>query len=74
MRKWSAMTDAVADWLSKFRVFPRLFSIFYLYGMNETAAWLMALEAPTTQQAAFATTVITVAAAWFKFYVDAGKQ
>ena len=63
-----------ADWLAQFRVFPRLFSIFYLYGMHEVAAWFMALDAPSTEQAAFATGVITVAAAWFKFYVDGGAR
>jgi len=60
--------------LSTYRVFPRLFSIFYLYGMYEANTWFMALEIPTTEQSAFVVTITTVAAAWFKFYVDGGQR
>lgn len=63
-----------AEWIAQHRVFPRVFSIFYLYGMHDVSNWFMKLDAPSTEQAAFATGVITVAAAWFKFYVDAGKS
>ena len=63
-----------ADWLSQFRVFPRLFSIFYLYGAYEIADWFMGIEDPSAPQSAFASAVIAAAAAWFKFYVEGGAH
>lgn len=62
-----------ADTLSSYRVFPRLFSIFYLYGMNEVTRWFIDLPLPSIEQAGFASAVIASGAAWFKFYVDGGK-
>lgn len=66
--------SAAAEWMTLHRIFPRMFSIFYLYGMHQVAAWFMGLDVPTTEQAAFASVVITSAAAWFKFYVDASHN
>lgn len=63
-----------ADSLSRYRVFPRLFSIAYLLLLFEASRWFMAQQAPTPEQAAFVSTMVATAAAWFKFYVDGGKQ
>jgi hypothetical protein len=63
-----------ADSLSKYRVFPRLFSLAYLYLLFEVADWYMWLEVPTTEQTGFAGIMIPTAAAWFKFYVDGGRS
>ena len=62
-----------ADILSQYRVFPRLFSIAYLFLLFEASRWFMALPVPTTEQAGFVATMVATAAAWFKFYVDGGK-
>ena len=63
-----------ADWIGEFRVFPRLFSIAYLYLLFKVADWYMWLEVPSQEQTAFAGIMIPTAAAWFKFYVDGGKS
>ena len=63
-----------SDRLSAYRVFPRLFSIFYLYLIAKVAFWFMALETPSIEQSAFASMMATTGAAWFKFYVEGGKQ
>jgi hypothetical protein len=60
------------DSLNKYRVFPRLFAIFYLYWMGEVVKWAMGLPDLSTAQAGFVAAVITGAAAYFKFYVETG--
>ena len=62
-----------ADLLKRFRVFPRLFSLLFLYLLYDVADWFMDMNAPTTEQAGFAATMVATAAAYFKFYVDGGK-
>lgn len=66
--------NAFADVLSRYRIFPRLFSISYLFLLFEASRWFMALSAPTPEQSAFVATMVATAAAWFKFYVDGGKH
>ena len=61
------------DWIRKYRVFPRLFAVFYLYVMWEVVNWAMTLTDMSNAQAAFAASVVTAAAAFFKFYVETGK-
>lgn len=63
-----------ADKVSAYRVFPRLFSIFYLWLSFEVAFWFMALPDPSTSQSNYAMAFAATAAAWFKFYVDGGKK
>jgi len=59
--------------LNAWRAFPRLFSILFGYLVYSVAHWFMALPVPTTEQAAFASTIVAAAAAWFKFYVESGN-
>lgn len=61
------------DILRRFRVFPRLFAIFYMIAMYETLDWAMDVDNLTTQQAGMVSVVVGAAAAFFKFYVDSGK-
>ena len=63
-----------AEVVSAYRVFPRLFSVFYLYCNYQVIVWFMALPAPSMEQAGFAGTFAATAAAWFKFYVEGGKN
>ncbi len=62
------------DWIRKYRVFPRLFAVFYLYVMWEVVNWAMQQADLSNAQAAFAASVVTAAAAFFKFYVETGKS
>ena len=61
-----------SDTLNKYRVFPRLFSIWYLYWMAEVLQWAMKLDDLSNAQAAFVASIITGGAAYFKFYVETG--
>ena len=63
-----------ADVLSRFRVFPRLFSIAYLFLLFEASRWFMNLPAPSPEQSAFVATMVATAAAYFKFYVEGGQK
>jgi hypothetical protein len=51
-----------------------MFSIFYLYCNYSVIVWFMELPAPSMEQAGFASTFAATAAAWFKFYVEGGKN
>ena len=62
------------DWILKYRVFPRLFAVFYLYVMWEVVNWGMGLVDMSNAQAAMVASVVTAAAAFFKFYVETGKS
>lgn len=61
------------DFLANYRVFPRAFSVAYLYLLFEVTHWIMNLPAPTVEQAGFASMLVPTAAAWFKFYCSEGK-
>jgi len=61
------------DWIKKYRVFPRLFAVFYLYVMWQVVSWAMLLVEMSNAQAAFVASVVTAAAAFFKFYVETGN-
>ena len=58
--------------LNAWRVVPRL--LVTLYGLMcwRVTEWFMSLPEPTTQQAAFVSTVLGAAAAWFGLYVNSG--
>lgn len=60
------------DTLNKYRVFPRLFSIFYLFITYEVIVWAMLQPDLTTAQSNLVIAVNAAAAAFFKFYVDTG--
>ncbi len=62
------------DWINKYRVFPRAFAVFYLYVMWIVVDWGMSLTDMSNAQAAMVASVVTAAAAFFKFYVETGKS
>jgi len=61
------------EYFSRWRVFPRAFITMYLLIVWETSQWFMALSEPTTQQAAFASSVLGIGAAWFGLYLQGPK-
>jgi hypothetical protein len=54
--------------INKYRVFPRLFLIFFGIFMFEVSRWYMSLDAPTAEQTAFSSSVILAIIPIFKFY------
>ena len=62
----------MSDWLNKYRFFPRIFAVFYLYWMGQVLEWSMTVDDLSNAQAGVVAAVITGAAAYFKFYVESG--
>lgn len=60
--------------INDYRVFPRLFAVYYMWGMTQMCKWAMDQEALSAEQSAMVIAVITGAAAYFKFYVENGKK
>ena len=67
--KWKLWADRVNSW----RIIPRVLMALYGYMAFEVAMWFMGLEAPTTPQVTFVSTIWGAAAMWFGFYVNSGK-
>jgi len=62
------------DFLTKYRIFPRMFATYYLYQLDTVVSWYMALQTPSMEQSGFASAVVAGAAAYFKFYVETGNK
>ena len=60
--------------LSRWRIFPRIAVALYSYIFWITADWFMGLEDPTAAQAAFVSTIVGAAAAFFGLYVNSGAS
>lgn len=65
-----AVMRNLEDIITLHRVFPRLFSIAYIYLLFRVSEWYTLLPDPTSEQTAFAGIMVPTAAAWFKFYVE----
>ena len=59
--------------LNKYRIFPRIFSLFYLYWMSRVILWAMGLPDPSMAEWLVAAVTLP-AAAFFKFYVESGPK
>ncbi len=62
----------MVDVLNKYRVFPRIFAIFYMVWMAIVMDWAMIQPDLSTGQAGFVSSVVLAAAAFFKFYTETG--
>lgn len=62
------------EYFNQWRVFPRLFIVFYLWLCMQTALWFMGLADPTNAQAGFAGAIVSAGAAWFGLYVNSGPR
>jgi len=61
-----------ADVLNRYRFFPRLFALMFMYLQVEVAFWFMTLVDPSTAQSNFAMATGAASAAYFHFYVNSG--
>ena len=68
------MSDPGYILIRKYRVFPVIFSTFYLHIMLEVYAWYTAIPVPSDGQGIFAGATMAAGAAWFKFYVESGNK
>jgi hypothetical protein len=64
----------VSDLLRQYRVFPRLFAVFYLALTWDVVTWAMTVPEMSNAQAAFVASIVTGAAAYFKFYVESSGK
>lgn len=70
------MTDALkyAEIIDAYRVIPRLLLIGFGYLVWHVVEWFTGLEVPTTQQAAFVSAVVGIAAPISAFYFQTGRK
>ena len=60
----------MTDFLTVYRVFPRLFAAFYFWLTMGIVEWYKLLPDPSEAQSAVVMAICASAAAYFKFYVD----
>jgi hypothetical protein len=58
--------------LNHLRIIPRVALAFYMYVFWQMVQWFLALPDPTTQQAAFVSTIVGASAAFFGLYTRSG--
>ncbi len=58
-----------AELLNEFRVMPRILIGLYGWVFWDVAQWFMTIDNPTAAQAAFVSTMVGAAAAFFGLYV-----
>jgi hypothetical protein len=58
--------------LNDYRVFPRVFAVFYMWGMSESVEWALSQPQLSTEHSALVIAIVTGGAAYFKFYVETG--
>jgi len=62
------MSDAITKW----RVFPRIFAIFYLFLTWDVWQWVKMTPNLTEYQHYFAMAIVAGAVGYFKYYVETG--
>ena len=67
---WVFLRDEVPQFLSNWRMIPRVFMLLYGVAFYETMQWFMALSEPNNAQAGFVSVVVGAGAAWFGLYVN----
>ena len=68
------MSDPIYVSIRHYRVFPVIFSAFYLHIMLEVYVWYTSIPIPSDGQGVFAGATMAAGAAWFKFYVESGNK
>lgn len=56
-------------YFDRWRVFPRLFIIIYLYLLVKVVLWFMGLPEPNMEQAGLVSVIVGAGTAWFGIYV-----
>ena len=67
---WVFLRDEVPQFLSNWRMIPRVFMLLYGVAFYETMQWFMSLSEPNNAQAGFVSVVVGAGAAWFGLYVN----
>lgn len=62
------------EFISTYRVFPRLYVVVFFAICIKVINWFIALDAPSPEQAAFTTILSTGLVALVKYYSDSGVK
>ena len=60
--------------INNYRVFPRIIIALAMLFTYDVWLWFSALEAPTTEQAGFASAVVLAIIGMVKFYLETGRK
>ena len=73
---WHFAKYEIPEFMSEWRLVPRLLIALYGYVFYMTVNWFMATPDPNMAQAGFVSTVVGAGAAWFGLYVNSqgGKK
>jgi hypothetical protein len=67
---WWFFKCEIPQFMSNWRMIPRIFMLLYGYAFYMTMQWFMALPEPNNAQAGFVSVVVGAGAAWFGLYVN----
>ena len=67
---WWFLKCEIPQFMSNWRLIPRIFMLLYGYAFYMTMQWFMALPEPNNAQAGFVSVVVGAGAAWFGLYVN----
>ena len=67
---WHFLKCEIPQFMSNWRLIPRVFMLLYGVAFYETMQWFMALAEPNNAQAGFVSVVVGAGAAWFGLYVN----
>jgi len=67
---WYFLKCEIPQFMSNWRLIPRVFMLLYGYAFYMTMQWFMALAEPNNAQAGFVSVVVGAGAAWFGLYVN----
>ena len=70
---WYFLKCEIPQFMSNWRLIPRVFMLLYGYAFYMTMQWFMALPEPNNAQAGFVSVVVGAGAAWFGLYVNGKK-
>ena len=65
---WWFLKCEIPQFMSNWRLIPRVFMLLYGYAFYMTMQWFMALPEPNNAQAGFVSVVVGAGAAWFGLY------
>ena len=67
---WWFLKCEIPQFMSNWRMIPRIFMLLYGYAFYMIMQWFMALPDPNNAQAGFVSVVVGAGAAWFGLYVN----
>ena len=71
---WYFLKCEIPQFMSNWRLIPRVFMLLYGYAFYMTMQWFMALPEPNNAQAGFVSVVVGAGAAWFGLYAGTGPK